>query len=140
MKRISILLVHPAWLLAFAILLVAGCGSENRSDTFSVTGNITYDGKPLPKGNITFSPDASMGNKGPGAIAEIQDGNFATQPGKGISGGPYVLIINGYDGVPFPSGEGGMDQMGKPLFESYETKIDLPKEDAEHNIEVPKQK
>lgn len=87
-----------------------------------------------------FSPDAAANNKGPGGIAEIKDGKYETLPGKGITGGAYVLTISGYDGVPIASGEGGMDEMGKPLFQSYETKIDLPKEDTQHDIEVPKQK
>ncbi|PQO25959.1 hypothetical protein C5Y96_21130 [Blastopirellula marina] len=140
MKRLSAFLFHRRWALAFAVLLTSGCGDGKTSDTYSVSGNITYDGKPLPRGNIMFSPDASANNKGPGAIAEIKDGKYQTLPEKGVTGGSYVLTINGYDGVPIPSGEGGMNEMGKPLFQSYDTKVDLPKEDTQHDIEVPKQK
>lgn len=127
-------------ILAVATLLLTGCGAEKASNVFSVSGNITYDGKPIPKGNISFAPDASRNNQGPGASAEINDGKYEMMPGKGISGGPYVLTINGYDGVPIASGEGGMDPNGKVLFESYKMTVDLPREDTQHDLEVPKQK
>lgn len=140
MKRLSAFLVHPGWALALAVLLMAGCGAGKTSDTFKVSGSITYDGKPLPRGSIMFSPDASANNKGPGTFAEIKDGKYETQPGKGVTGGAYVLTINGFDGVPIASGEGGMDEMGKRLFQSYDTKLDLPKEDTQQDIEIPKQK
>ncbi|MEW4562813.1 hypothetical protein AB1K70_09820 [Bremerella sp. JC770] len=127
-------------LLAIAMLMLTGCGADKPSNVFSVSGNISYDGKPLPKGNITFAPDASKNNQGPGATAAIQNGKYEMMPGKGISGGPYVLTINGYDGVPVASGEGGMDPDGKMLFESYKISVDLPREDTQHDLEVPKQK
>ncbi|WDI42449.1 hypothetical protein [Bremerella sp. P1] len=140
MRSLSSLRIYSGGVLALAALLLAGCGAEKASDVFSVSGNITYDGKPIPKGNISFAPDASQNNQGPGASAEIKDGKYEMMPGKGISGGPYVLVINGYDGVPVASGEGGMDPNGKVLFESYRMTVDLPKEDSQQDLEVPKQK
>lgn len=140
MSSYSKLGIYSGGMLAVAMLLLAGCGAEKTSDVFSVSGNITYDGKPIPKGNISFAPDASQNNQGPGASAEIKDGKYEMMPGKGISGGPYVLTINGYDGVPVASGEGGMDPNGKVLFESYKMTIDLPHEDTQHDLEVPKQR
>ncbi|MFN3151761.1 hypothetical protein [Bremerella sp.] len=140
MTSLSKLQTLSVGILAVATLLLTGCGAEKASNVFSVSGNITYDGKPIPKGNISFAPDASRNNQGPGASAEINDGKYAMMPGKGISGGAYVLTINGYDGVPIASGEGGMDPNGKVLFESYKMTVDLPREDTQHDLEVPKQK
>jgi len=140
MQPISIISIPTGSVFAVLLLLIAGCGAEKPSDVYSVSGNITYDGKPLPNGNISFAPDASKNNKGPGATAEINDGKYEMMPGKGISGGPYVLRINGYDGVPIASGEGGMDPNGKVLFEAYKVTVDLPRENTQHDIEVPKQK
>jgi len=131
---------YTGGMLVVAMLLLAGCGTEKASNVFSVSGNISYDGKPLPKGNISFAPDASKNNQGPGATAAINNGKYEMMPGKGISGGPYILTINGYDGVPIASGEGGMDPDGKMLFESYQMSVDLPREDAQHDLEVPKQR
>ncbi|MHC2066797.1 hypothetical protein ACYFX5_04955 [Bremerella sp. T1] len=139
MKTNAMLIANAG--LAFAVLvLLSGCTSQKASDIYSISGTISYDGKPLPKGNISFAPDASKNNQGPGVTAEITDGKYETPDGKGISGGPYVLTINGYDGVPIASGEGGMDRMGKMMFEAYELKADLPREDATHDIEIPKRK
>ena len=132
--------VYSRGVLILATLLTAGCGAETASDVYTVSGNISYDGKPLPKGNISFEPDASKNNQGPGATAEINDGKYEMMPGKGISGGAYVLVINGYDGVPVASGEGGMDPNGKMLFQSYRTTVDLPRENTTRDLEIPKQK
>lgn len=49
-----------AWLIAIIPFLYAGCGQSNR-----VTGTVTFDGKPLPAGQVTFLCDG----KGRPAIA-----------------------------------------------------------------------
>ncbi|QDU75110.1 hypothetical protein Pan97_21320 [Bremerella volcania] len=140
MRSLSSTRIFSGGMLALAMLMIAGCGAEKASNVFSVSGNVSYDGKPIPKGNISFAPDASKNNQGPGATAEIKDGKYEMMPGKGISGGPYVLVINGYDGVPVASGEGGMDPNGKVLFESYKMTVDFPHEDTQRDLEIPKQK
>ncbi len=121
---------------AVACSFLLGCGPDGPS-TFKLTGNVTYDGKPVPVGTIVLTPDSSAGNKGPGAATEIKNGQFATAPGKGHVGGAYTILVNGYDGVPVESGEGGMDPNGKPLFSPYTTKVELPNEDKVLDIEVP---
>ncbi|MEW4451346.1 hypothetical protein AB1L30_01550 [Bremerella sp. JC817] len=117
-----------------------GCGQSTSSGVYSVSGKITYDGKPIPRGSITFSPDSKKSNQGPGVTAEIKDGQYETFAGKGTTGGPYVLLVQAYDGVPIASGEGGMDLLGKPLFSPMELEVDLPKQNATHDIEIPKQR
>jgi hypothetical protein len=124
-----------SFLPALPLLLLLGCGSG--VDTHQVTGTITYQGKPIPAGNIIFSPDTDKGNKGPGTVAEIKDGKFSTPPKKGVVGGAYRLEINGYDGVPIPGGEGGMDPRGKPLFPTYQMALELPKPGTPLEIKVP---
>lgn len=116
--------------------VTVGCGDAGPT-TYEVSGSVTYKGKPVPKGSITLTPDSSEGNKGPGTVAAIEDGKFSTPPGKGVVGGPYVLRIQGYDGVPIQGGEGGMDETGTELFKPYELKKGLPKEDSELDIEIP---
>jgi hypothetical protein len=51
-------------------LLATGCFS---SSTGTVTGNVTVNGKPLEKGQITFSPG---GNEGGTAGGEIANGKY----------------------------------------------------------------
>lgn len=121
--------------LGFA-LSIAGCSpSDEGPQRYHLSGTVTYDGKPVPKGFIRFDP--AEGNPGPGSGAEIIDGNYETPAGKGIIGGPHNVVISGWDGVPYQeSGETVED--GKELFPKYETTVDFPKEDGEHPFEVPK--
>lgn len=121
----------PLVLLAFS---VAGCGSSD--GLYEVSGQVTYQGKPVPSGYIKLIPDTSKGNSGPGGGAEIVDGTYRTPSGKGVVGGPYIVEIVGTDGVPYTeSGEEIPD--GKPLFKAYETTFDFPKETTVKDFEVP---
>jgi hypothetical protein len=120
------------------LVALAGCGSaESGPQRYHVSGNVTYDGKPVPKGFITFSPDTSKGNEGPGSGAPIENGTYDTSGGKGTVGGPHRVRIVGYDGVPTTE-QGEELPDGKPLFPPYETTVDLPKEqNHRHDFEIP---
>ena len=53
------------WRMALtAALLVgtSGCGLGDGLPRYRVSGTVTYDGKLVPKGFITFTPDTSRGN------------------------------------------------------------------------------
>ena len=129
------------WLLALAsaaLLGLAGCGSGGGPARYDLSGKVTYAGKPLPAGYIVFSPDTSQGNKGPGAQADVKDGRYATRPGQGTIGGPHVVTISGFDGVAFGEGP-AKNPMGKPLFATYQTKADLPKQAGTRDFSVPAQ-
>lgn len=125
------------WLAPLAVFLLVGCGPPAGPKTYRLTGTVTYKGEPVPVGNVSLSPDSAQGNQGPGATTGIQNGKFETAPDQGHIGGHYILYVNGYDGVPVESGEGGMDPAGKPLFSAYQTKVELPAADHEIKIEVP---
>lgn len=122
-------------LLLGLVLSILGCGSSQDGPTrYHLSGKVTYDGKPVPKGFIRFDP--AEGNPGPGSGAEIKDGEFETPDGKGIIGGPHQVVITGWDGVPYEeSGETVED--GKQLFPEYRTNFDFPKDDGEQIFEVP---
>jgi hypothetical protein len=49
------------------LLLLAGCSSP-----VAITGKITYQGKPLPVGNVTFVPEQGGG----GFTSEIRNGEY----------------------------------------------------------------
>jgi len=125
--------------LALAGLLsgAASCGPGEGPEQHQLSGEVKFGDKPIPKGTISFTPDSNAGNKGPGTVAEIKDGKYKTPPRKGIVGGAYLVTIQGYDGVPIPSGEGGEDPLGKPLFKPYEMKVELPEDGGTHNFQVP---
>jgi len=113
---------------------LAGCGGNAGPERYDLSGAVTYGGKPVPAGMILFAPDVSQGNKGPGAMVEFVDGRYRTASGKGTVGGPHVIRIVGYDGKPSPGGE---STAVKPLFTEYKLEIDLPREDATRDFDVP---
>ncbi len=126
--------------LLLMLSLICGCGSsEDGPQRFQVSGSVSYDGKPVPKGFITFEPDSKAGNKGPGGGAPIVNGKYKTEVGKGVVGGPHLVRIVGYDGVA-TSIEGEQLADGKPLFSTFETSHDFPKQDGTRDFDVPKAK
>ncbi len=124
-------------LVGCALFVTSGCGGgDDGPPRYQLSGNATFAGKPIPKGFITFSPDASKGNSGPGSGAAIENGRYVTEEGKGVVGGPHVVKIVGTDGVPATeSGEELPD--GKSLFKPFEASADLPKENGEKDFDVP---
>lgn len=121
-----------------AIGLLAGCGGSAPSgpQRYSVSGTVTFNGEPIPKGFISFTPDSSKGAKGPGSGATIVDGAYQTEDGKGVVGGPHLVEIRGTDGVPYTESGETMPE-GKELFRLYKTEFDFPNEDQTKDFEVP---
>ena len=104
-----------------------GCDGSGR--TYHLTGTVTYQGKPVPVGNIMFEPD---GGGQPG-FARIKDGQYNTgDEGQGVLGGPHSITITGLDGIPR-----GELLNGIQLFPDYRTTADLPKKDAVQDFTVP---
>jgi hypothetical protein len=117
--------------LVAGCLAVAGCGGPSAVE---VSGEITFDGKPLPAGRIYFNPDVTKGNDGPQGYAEIRDGKYDTRNGgRGAWGGPTIAVIQGYDGSKGPT----PGWLGNRLFREYQEAIDLPKEPCTRNFTVP---
>lgn len=117
--------------IAFALFLLAasvGC-KDSGPPRYRISGAVTLDGKPIPYGEIIFTPDGSKKNGGPQGIAEIRDGYYDTAfaaQAKGIAGGPTVLLVNGMTGPG-----------GKTLCE-YKFQADLPRTDSTLDVDVPK--
>ena len=116
------------------MLLVAfvasGCGPRDR---YALSGSVTFDGKPIPAGTITFMP---FGAGKPGRTAgfcEIKAGKYATKTGRNPGSGPHRVMISGCDGVPYQSTLGELVQnhpMGKPLFPTHLVEIDVPEKNG----------
>jgi hypothetical protein len=126
--------VCAGWWLAWALLVLvtAGCGKDSGPGRFDVSGKITFDGKPIPGGQIVFEPDTAAGNRGPAGVALIVDGQFDTaRNGKGTVGGAHIARITGLDSQPGPGAS------PKPLFNPYEVKVDLGKSKTAKDIDVP---
>lgn len=130
-------------LTALGVVVVAtGCG-RREIPRFDLSGTVTYDGKPIPRGYLVLRPDREAGNEGPGAQADIRDGRYATLPGRGTIGGPHVIDVYGFDGKPYeiPAGAlGGVtltNQVGKPLFKVATFHENLPRNHAGHDFAIP---
>ncbi|WP_207394469.1 hypothetical protein [Bremerella alba] len=128
--------------LIFTITLLAsltGCNGSNESATaFHVRGQVQFEGNPLPAGRIYFTPDASLGNQGPQGTATIEDGMYDTEDSRfGIVGGPYIVRIDGYDGVQPSDDEDGLFPDGQVIFRDYEVKLEFPQADHVADLDVP---
>jgi hypothetical protein len=77
--------------LAASVLPLASCGGGGKK-TAVVRGTLTYNGKPVPNGTISFIPES-----GPTATGEIQsDGTYALttyRKGDGAVLGKHKVII-----------------------------------------------
>ncbi|MBA2112911.1 hypothetical protein [Bremerella alba] len=61
------------FMLSIGLMLCSGCFGQKGLETAPVTGIVTYNGKPLPYGRVSFRPPA-----GSPATGEIQsDGRFS---------------------------------------------------------------
>ncbi len=123
--------------LAITFVLTTGCGKPHDGPIrYQVSGKVTYQGQPVPKGFIRFVPDTSQGNRGPGGGAPITDGNYATPARQSIVGGPHLITITGTDGIPITEYEEEILE-GRQLFPTYQLKFDFPKEDTQWDVDVP---
>jgi hypothetical protein len=116
------------------VLLVAGCDSGPKR--CHVSGQVLYEGKPVPAGEIYFDPDFTKGHDGPQGFARIKDGRYDTREiGKPLAAGPHVVRVLGCDGK-IPPGEDL--PFGRPLFAEYKQSVDIPaQENATVDIDVP---
>lgn len=121
-----------AVLLVAGLVSVSGCERQEGPRRYRVTGTVTCDGQPVSNGYITFLPDASKDNEGPGGSAEIVNGKYDTQTGQSPTGGPHRVTINATQEA---STSGGLPTT---LFPSYTTTCDLPTADTTVDIAVPK--
>lgn len=126
---------------------IAGCGSRgnNGPQRFDLSGAVVFDGQPIPSGYVTFEPDSSKGNPGPGASADIVAGHYRTRPAQGTIGGHHIVKVFGYDGKPFevgrtPDGKSLLNQAGKPLFAPATLEVDLPRKATVYDIELPRER
>ena len=118
--------------LVVALLLsAAGCGGNSGPARYDVSGTVEFGGKPVPAGEVILQPDGSQGNAGPGSLALIKDGRYQTAPGKGVVGGPYLVTIMGFDGIP-----AGDSSTGRALFPAHQLKVEFPTEPTTHDFSV----
>ena len=128
----------PSSLFTVIVLTIcvglSGCG-ESKLPQYSISGKITFDGKPVPTGSVKFEPVTEDGNYKT-TVVEYKDGSYSASGENGIFGGKYKIVVFGYDGVPYEGGEGTID-IGKELFPSYTMEKELEAKEQTLDIEVP---
>lgn len=86
--------VRAACLTAVGFLLASGCGTDDGlGKRYSVSGNVTYQGKPLEKGQISFISKTPEANT---ATGDIENGYYrltTLTDGDGAMPGKYGVII-----------------------------------------------
>ncbi len=113
-----------------------GCGGDSEIPRYELSGTVTFRGEPVPAGYIEFTPDRGAGNPGPGTQADIEGGRYATRPGRGSIGGPHVLAVYGYNGVPVQQGP-VVNPLGTPVCQFQDVPAELPRSDGSYDIELP---
>ncbi len=119
-------------LAMFALTLLLGCSDDGR---FLLSGSATFQGEPIPSGEVRLTPDVDKGNRGPAVLAKIKDGRYQTPEDKGVVGGAYVLRVTGY-GQAVNSRDPTAPDFGRRLFPAQRLYVELPKEDYEYDIVI----
>ena len=94
---------NRSWIV---FLLRAGCRRLRRlrrapgPERVVVSGNVTYNGKPIAEGAIRFVPVASC--RAPVAVATIVDGNYTVNVHGGVPVGRHKIEIEAYRRVMPP--------------------------------------
>ena len=109
-----------------------GCGSGGPA-RFDVSGDVTFQGRPIPAGQIIFDPDPRKGTDGPQGFAHIKNGHYDTRDeGARPVAGAHFVRIDGFDGVPARE----MPQ-GHLIFPRYTTAVELDPSKTEYDFSVP---
>lgn len=123
----------------FAVALVSsltlalhGCGGK--PERVRVSGQVTFEGKPVQYGNIVFEPDQTKGNRGPQGYAKIDaQGNYDTAiAGAGPSPGAQVVTLEAYPDLDSPAAKKNR------ILLQYRTNVDLSGETNTQNFAVPR--
>jgi len=64
--------LSPCHLVILILAMVAGCQQNEKQNYADVRGTVTFNGKPIEKGQITFAPEGR-----PPSTMDIVDGKFA---------------------------------------------------------------
>jgi len=112
--------------------MVVSCGKAGLP-RYELSGTVTYQGKPVPAGNIRFEPVGTTLNNSTIGDADIIDGKYSTLLDRGIIGGMHRVFVYGFNGIPEP----GSGPEGAAIFGSHIVEMDLPEEASKIDIKVP---
>jgi hypothetical protein len=98
-----------------ATAMVSGCGRESGPPRVRVAGTVTYQGKPVENGQISFRP--IDGTVNPVSGADIVGGKYEVIAGGGVAVGAHRIEIVASRPVPLPAGKSADDysELGVPM-------------------------
>ena len=124
-------------LFVVCTVLLSGCGSKPYTLTH-VVGDASFDGSPIPYGQVEFYPEDKSHPKG---FAEIVDGQFDTSIEEGNDGivlGKYEIRVSAYTGRAADEEDevaAADAELPAPLFLGYPMKVEVTGETCQ--FEVP---
>jgi hypothetical protein len=84
---------------SLALLPVTGCGPDDGiGKRYPASGTVRYQGKPVPRGTLTFTPETTEGRPAAGDLDT--DGTYTATtatPGDGMLPGKYRVSVNAVD-------------------------------------------
>jgi hypothetical protein len=99
--------------IALALLCTLGCGGGSRPNKVTVTGTVTYDGKPVETGMIQFVLNEAGIKGGDNATTAIVNGKFSCSS---VTPGKNSVVVTG----------GGTKQAATTISKGYETRGKMP--------------
>ena len=96
-----------AGMAMLAVGMAVGCSRADPLGFTPVTGRVTFDGQPLERGEIRFSPDSAAGTNGPQSMSPLGPGGEFVLRGPGgrmgaVPGQHRVYLAMPEDGPPTP--------------------------------------
>ena len=118
--------------LIFFAAISVGCNPGPK--VAQISGAVTFKGKPVPAGYITFTPDVATGTLGQVVGFQIKDGKYDSKVNvpPGLPPGSYKVRIGGFDGVKIP-----MWGQGKQIFNPIEDYCTVPESSSTKDFEIP---
>jgi hypothetical protein len=119
-------------LLPLFLVIASGCGYRNRATPSGVSGHITYKGKPLPGGTVTFYPGSggaytgTIDKDGKYSVADVPAGTMTVSvETSSVKPRPNLQYGKGaqkMEASPGPGGSAGTSPSG-PTGENY---VEIP--------------
>lgn len=121
-------------LLLFLLFTVCGC-QKSDDPRVHLSGQVTWNGNPVPAGHVLLSPDAAKGNSGAQGMAAIRDGHYDTSAtgGRPAMPGSVTVTIHAFDG----KSSSNDSPNGTRLFMPYDMDIEVPSESGEFDLAIP---
>jgi hypothetical protein len=100
--------------LIMTLVVAGGCGGHSGPRRIVVSGVVTYQGKPIEKGEIFFSP--MEGTVNPRSGADIIAGKYEVRASGGVPVGTHRVEITSFQALPLPPGKSASDygDLGPP--------------------------